>query len=133
VALQPGIAAADELADRQRVQELIGEQQQRPWRQAATWPGRAPAWASRRLGEASTRCTRAAARKAGAAWATARSASAISVPRPGPTSARITSSGRPILSQVTAHQAPRISPKAWEISGAVVKSPARPKGLAGRA
>ena len=52
----------------------------------------------------------------------ARKASAISVPRPGPASARITGSGRPSDCQQTAAQAPKTSPNAWVISGEVVKS-----------
>ena len=56
----------------------------------------------------------------------ARSASAISVPRPGPSSTSRTGCGRPIASQRSASQAPRSSPNIWEISGAVVKSPAAP-------
>ena len=90
--------------------------------------GTSRAWAARRAGEASTRCTERAARKSGIISAMARSASAIRVPRPGPSSASSTGAGRPMSSQVTAAQRPRHSPKAWEISGAVVKSPAAPKG-----
>jgi len=52
----------------------------------------------------------------------ARRASSISVPRPGPASARITGSGAPIACHATAAHSPSNSPKAWEISGAVVKS-----------
>ena len=69
-----------------------------------------------------TRCTRSAARNAGATRATARSASAISVPRPGPASASTVGSGLPIACHVTAAQAPSTSPNAWLISGAVTKS-----------
>ena len=40
--------------------------------------------------------------------------------------------GRPIASQRSASQAPKSSPNIWEISGAVVKSPAAPTGRAVR-
>ncbi len=54
--------------------------------------------------------------------------SAISVPRPGPISTSLTVSGRPMASQAEAAQTPISSPKTWLISGAVMKSPAAPKG-----
>ncbi len=60
----------------------------------------------------------------------ARKASAIKVPRPGPSSTSRTPGGRPIASQRSASQAPKSSPNIWEISGAVVKSPAAPTGSA---
>ena len=80
----------------------------------------APGWS--RPGEAARRGgIRGAARAA-------RSRSAISVPRPGPSSARITGSGRPMRCQKSTTQAPISSPKIWLISGAVMKSPAAPNG-----
>ena len=87
----------------------------------------AAACAARSTGLASTRCRRSARRKSGARFS-ARSASAISVPRPGPSSARITGAGRPIFSQASAHQRPMSSPKIWLTSGAVMKSPRAPSG-----
>jgi hypothetical protein len=96
--------------------------------QAVTAAPSSRACASRSTGEASTRWIRAAARKGRATSSAARSASAISVPRPGPHSTSSTGSGRPIASQTVAAQRPSTSPKAWEISGAVVKSPPRPNG-----
>ena len=69
----------------------------------------------------------AAARKAGLIFAV-RSMSAISVPRPGPSSARTNGRGPPIISQTATAQRPISSPKIWLTSGAVMKSPARPNG-----
>ena len=43
-----------------------------------------------------------------------------------------TGAGLPIASQRSASQAPSNSPNIWEISGAVVKSPAAPTGVAWR-
>ena len=68
------------------------------------------------------RCSRDAAANAGITVRTARSASAISVPRPGPASTSITGSGHPRSCQVTAAHRPMISPNTWLISGDVVKS-----------
>ena len=52
----------------------------------------------------------------------------ISTPRPGPSSATTTGSGRPIRFHISAHHKPISSPKIWLISGAVVKSPCLPIG-----
>jgi hypothetical protein len=57
-----------------------------------------------------------------------RSMSAMSVPRPGPSSASTTGSGRPIRAQLSAHHRPMSSPKIWLTSGAVMKSPVAPSG-----
>ena len=73
-------------------------------------------------------CTSSAARKAGSARA-ARSASRMSVPRPGPSSMSRSDRGEPIPCQTTAHQSPISSPNAWLISGAVMKSPPRPMAM----
>ena len=54
--------------------------------------------------------------------------SAIRVPRPGPSSARAMARRRPWSIQACASASPRSSPNIWEISGAVVKSPAAPAG-----
>ena len=81
----------------------------------------------RSTGLASTRNSRKARRNSGAAR-DARSRSAISVPRPGPSSARITGSGCPMRRQKSMRQAPISSPNIWLISGAVTKSPAAPSG-----
>ena len=75
----------------------------------------------------STRWTLAALRKDGFTRPV-RSMSAISVPRPGPSSASTNGSGEPIISQTPIVHRPTSSPKIWLISGAVMKSPARPKG-----
>ena len=82
---------------------------------------------ARSTGLVSTRCTATAARKSGTARV-ARSASAISVPRPGPSSTKFTRAGAPIWRHTVAAQAPISSPNIWLISGAVVKSPAAPNG-----
>ena len=58
----------------------------------------------------------------------ARSASAIKVPRPGPSSASTMRCGAPIFCQTAAAQIPISSPNIWLISGAVMKSPSRPSG-----
>ena len=73
----------------------------------------------------SIRCTVAASRNPGTVRA-ARSASRISVPRPGPSSMRRSGAGRPMPCQTTAHHKPISSPNTWLISGAVTKSPAAP-------
>ena len=62
--------------------------------------GSRSACTARSRGDVSIRCSRSAARNAGATRRTARSASAISVPRPGPASTSSTGSGRPSCSQV---------------------------------
>ncbi len=127
-ALAPAGAATHELADRQRVEELVGEQEQRPGRQRVQrfvpFGPREPrllhrAQARRGLDQMQPQ---RGAENAGAAWPIARSASAISVPRPGPASASSTGSGRPAPSQATAAHSPSNSPNTWLISGAVVKS-----------
>ena len=58
----------------------------------------------------------------------ARSASAIMVPRPGPSSISRNSGGEPIAFQTEAAHSPSNSPNIWLTSGAVVKSPSRPSG-----
>ena len=55
-------------------------------------------------------------------------ASAIKVPRPGPSSATVTRVGSPIDCQTDTDHRPISSPKIWLISGAVMKSPAPPIG-----
>jgi hypothetical protein len=94
------------------------------------WRPMARAWAARSAGLTSTRCRSSARWKPGAGRAVARSASAIRVPRPGPSSTRRTGEGLPASSQVAAAQAPSSSPKTWLTSGAVTKSPAAPIGPA---
>ena len=128
-----------ELADRQRVEEFVGDQQQRPGRHVveALVPGRRE---GRERGAAERRAAARWSRRDGGrarhgsparrGWRA--SASAISVPRPGPSSTSRTGAGRPIASQRSASQAPKSSPNIWEISGAVVKSPAAPSGRARR-
>ena len=135
-ALPPGAAAPDELADRQRVEELVGQDDGRAWRQRLdpVVPVRAPAAAGpgRRAGRARSppdapegrRGSRASPRRRRAAHRP----SACRGRAPAPPAAP--ASGRPMSCQVTAAQSPRHSPKAWEISGAVVKSPAAAEGVA---
>jgi len=80
-----------------------------------------------RTGLVSTRCTCSAAANAGTTRA-ARSASVISVPRPGPSSTSATCGGAPIARHTAAAHSPISSPNIWLISAAVMKSPARPNG-----
>src|SRR5437763_1846313 len=83
----------------------------------------------RSAGLVSTKCTSSAARNAGTTLA-ARSASAIRVPRPGPSSTRWSAAGAPIACQTAAAHRPINSPNIWLLSRAATKSPARPKGAA---
>ncbi len=62
----------------------------------------------------------------------ARSASRMSVPRPGPSSARMTGSGAPMRCHRSTHHRPMSSPNTWLTSGAVMKSPPRAEGIARR-
>ncbi len=57
-----------------------------------------------------------------------RSISAISVPRPGPSSTSRDRVGDPAAAHRSANHAPISSPNIWLISGAVTKSPAAPSG-----
>ena len=135
-ALAPHAVETNELPDRQGVEELVGDEKERavghvaersmPVRRVAG-PRRVAACFSRRTGLVSTRCTVSAAEKSGTRAATRRM-SAISVPRPGPSSTRRTGEGAPARRQASISQAPTISPNIWLTSGAVVKSPAAPKG-----
>ncbi len=79
----------------------------------------------RSVSDVSTKWTVTFFRKPGATRS-ARSASAMSVPRPGPSSMRRRLAGSPICRHVSQAHKPMSSPKIWEISGAVIKSPARP-------
>ncbi len=94
-------------------------------RAAQRAPGTRRACSARSGAEASTNHTSAAS--AAPAAPSTRSASAIIVPRPGPSSTR-RKPGRPIACQTAATQAPIISPNIWLISGAVTKSPPAPSG-----
>ena len=109
-ALVPGAVAALELPDRQRVEELVGDEQHRARRQRregvvplrlmrprAPLPERAQRRAASRPDAAGAR------RESRARRARARSASAISVPRPGPSSTSSTGSGAPMRRQTSAH------------------------------
>ena len=63
------------------------------------------------------------------AWTlAARSASLMSVPRPGPSSTSSAGSGAPIICHTLAAHRPISSPNIWLISGAVMKSPRIPNG-----
>ena len=95
--------------------------------QLAAWPASAAAWRARSAGLRSTATIRAAARNPGSVTP-ARSASDSSVPRPGPSSASTSGSGRPMSDQTCAAQAPSSSPNIWLTSGAVTKSPPAPSG-----
>ena len=64
----------------------------------------------------------------GGATLAVRRMSAIRVPRPGPSSTRRGFLGQPWSAQACTSHRPIISPNIWLISGAVVKSPAAPKG-----
>ena len=68
-----------------------------------------------------------AARKPGITFAT-RKTSLIMVPRPGPSSTRLTLAGDPIARHTAAAHSPTSSPNIWLISGAVMKSPCAPNG-----
>ena len=57
-----------------------------------------------------------------------REASAIRVPRPGPSSAMVTRDGSPMDCHTATAQRPMSSPKIWLISGDVMKSPLPPIG-----
>jgi hypothetical protein len=98
-------------------------------RQTAGTPERASVSSclARRTGLVSRSSIETALRNAASRRAT-RSMSAISVPRPGPSSSSVTGEGAPISRQTCRIQAPRISPNIWLTSGAVTKSPARPSG-----
>jgi hypothetical protein len=56
--------------------------------------------------------------------------SAISVPRPGPSSSKVKALGLPICCQRLTTKKPISSPNIWLISGAVTKSPLAPSGSA---
>ena len=105
-ALVPAVDAHHRLVHRQRVEELVGEDDGRAVRapRSSVWcqcdrhvdaGQRLRAGAARSAGLISTRCTTSALRNAGTICA-ARSASSIMVPRPGPSSTRRTFSGEPI-------------------------------------
>jgi hypothetical protein len=132
----PSAVGAYQLPDGKSVEELVGDKERRSGGnllQTGIPMDGAPecasvlAWLCRSTGLVSTRATRAASTKPVTTRA-ARKRSAISVPRPGPNSIRWYGDGAPIACQVVAHQMPMSSPKICEISGAVVKSPARPRG-----
>ena len=98
---QSGVGAL-ELADGEGVEELVGDEEERAGRQVlepvgpARPPGRAAACAARSAGLVSTSQSSAASRKPG--WRpAARRASRISVPRPGPSSARMKGPGPPLV------------------------------------
>ena len=137
-ALQPLAADPDKLADRHGVEQLVGDDDQRLLGQLAMRlvPGdAAAAFAERRLldvGQPRARLDHGEsalpAQDAASSLPTVRSMSFISVPRPGPISASVTGSGRPIACQALSTQTPISSPNIWLISGAVMKSPAAPNG-----
>ena len=133
-ALAPAALGADELADRQRVEELVGDDDRRPGRRLRQplMPGdrngaaverallrlRAAPGSSRQAAPAPHRRNPGRpARRAGGPR--------ISVPRPGPSSTSANGRGRPMSRQVSTAQRPMSSPNIWLISGAVTKSPPR--------
>jgi hypothetical protein len=85
-------------------------------------------WTPRRRSLVSTRCTCRSSKNRGAMRLITRSMSAIIVPRPGPISTSLTPVGVPCCCQACTMKTPTISPNSWLISGAVMKSPWRPKG-----
>ncbi len=130
----PGAAAEHPLRDRKRVEELVGDddrpgQRRARARRSSAAERRRRSSVARWIGTSaallSISSTRSAARNAGTRR-TARNASRISVPRPGPSSMSRTGSGLPICCQTTAHHSPTSSPNTWLISGAVTKSPPLP-------
>ena len=131
---------AHELPHRQRIDELVGDEDERALRQIldALAPlqrgrgGRATSFAcvSRSTGLVSTSAMVMLSSSPGTRTNT-RSASAISVPRPGPSSAK-TTAGSPMACHTAAAQTPSSSPNTWLISGAVTKSPSRADRLARR-
>ena len=126
-----------ELADRQGVEEFVGDQQHRAVGHVveALVPGRREGGERALLCKArsgaliSTRCRSSAAWKPGTPRV-ARRASAIRVPRPGPSSTRRTGAAGPSPASARRARRPDSSPNICEISGAVVKSPAAPTGRA---
>ncbi len=102
-------AVRDQLMHRQRVEELVGDQQQRPRRDLveALVPARVPARETLGLAAAQARAAldqvEARARRGSPARArVARNRSASSVPRPGPSSTRRTGRGAPWSAQAWA-------------------------------
>ena len=120
-----------ELVDRQRVEEFVGDDEQRP----VVGQGRqivmpdAPGTRSRlRRAQHRAGLDQLDVRRRGR-----RRASPAARPRPacrGPGRARHNARrpGRPARSQRSASQSPTSSPNIWLISGAVAKSPAAPNG-----
>src|SRR6516165_4295078 len=111
----PSARVVLELADRKRVEELVRDEDHRCFRDLVET--RMPTSLDPRAAER------------GLLLGKARSASAISVPRPGPSSTRSKREGAPMRAQQSAVHKPISSPNIWEISGAVTKSPAAPKGV----
>ena len=64
----------------------------------------------------------------GGSTRSARSGTAIVVPRPGRSSINLSEDGDPIAFHTKAVHSPTSSPNIWLTSGAVVKSPSRPSG-----
>ena len=135
--LVPAIRPALELADRQGVEEFVGDQEEgavgqilHPFHPV----GRRSADPRQGLGLHGAELGRGLDQHQTGGGVeprhprVARRRSAISVPRPGPSSARVKGSGAPRSSQACARARPKSSPNIWLISGAVVKSPAAPKG-----
>ena len=137
-ALGPAARRLVELAHRQGIEELVGDQQRRARRHIveAFVPGRAPGGEGGLLDGAQRFVdldemkidrgvkARDAARGAqGIGHQGAAAGSQLDQPH---------RRGRPIASQRSASQAPKSSPNICEISGAVVKSPAAPSGRARR-
>ena len=128
--LRPARAAPHELADRQRVEELVGQQQQRPVGQRPRCAScharvRQPRGLRARAAAARSRSDAAAARAAKAGRGrrgsrAARRPSACRAPaRPRPAAP---GRARPSPARSPPPRAPSSSPNTWVISGAVVKS-----------
>jgi hypothetical protein len=93
--------------DRQGVKKLISDDDGRTGWQSIRISGER--WAARRVVLVSTRWIRSPSRNSGTI-ATERSISAISVPRPGPSSISNGSAGLPIICHTTTAHSPMISP-----------------------
>ena len=142
-ALVPAPLGLHILADRQRVEEFVGDEQQRPVRRGCHRSCALPAHG------APLSCQRRALHVAQAPdWlrpaprrrrarnpaprSLARSMSAISVPRPGPSSTSARRLARPDRARPARSHSPISSPNIWLISGAVMKSPPRRTDRASR-
>ena len=124
-----------ELPDRQGVEELVGDDEDRVFADGVDLAGPVGRVGAEPLFLLATqqlcwsrRAARCSAFSKPSALLAARSASAISVPRPGPSSSSVKLLGSPICCQRLTMKKPISSPNIWLISGAVMKSPSAPIG-----